>query len=247
MNYSREINCSSRGIHSSGMKKNNINKGKDNKKYCGVCHKAGKTANEYESHFTKSLPGPAGVVTCPMILASVCKRCGNAGHFSDHCTLKQNLPFKNNRLSTALAPLATATATATAAAPLATAVGPLSRLSGNGFALLAVMDSDDDDVVMPVVKRPKISVEKEIASLAPNGVSFATILLKPVPVPVSVSVSVPGTALKLSPNLQRLLSSEQSERLLLAEKIFAERKRKPCSWADSDSDSDGDEEENSAW
>ena len=236
MNYSREINCSSRGMNSrmnsSGMNSTGIknnNKGKDNKKYCGVCHKAGKTANEYESHFTKSVPGPAGVVTCPMILASLCKRCGNVGHFSDHCTLKQNLPFKNNRLST----IATA-------APLATAARPLSRLSGNGFALLSVMDSDDDDVVMPVVKRPKISVEKEIISLAPNGVSFATILLKPAP--VSVPVSVPGTALKLSPNLQRLLSSEQSERLLLAEKIFAERKRKPCSWADSDSDSDGDEE-----
>lgn len=223
MNCVREMNSSARGM---GMK----NKGKtSDKKYCGVCHKAGKPASEYESHYTKSVPGPTGIVTCPMILASVCNRCGQSGHFSDHCTIKKNMPFKNNRLSAAPAPVRAIAATAV-------------RRSENGFAALAALD--DDEVVMPVVKRPKITVEKEIASLAPNGVSFASMLLKPAPVPIV------ETGFKISPKLQTLLASEKSEKLLLAEKIFAERKR--CSWAESSSDeeSECDEDEyvdNSAW
>jgi len=226
MNCARQMN-NSRGMNTSGM--NTSNKGKvSDKKYCRVCHKAGKPASEYESHYTKSVPGPKGIVTCPMILASVCNRCGQSGHFSDHCTIKKNMPFKNNRLS------APAPATATAA----TAV----RRSENGFAALAALD--DDEVVMPVVKRPKITVEKEIESLAPNGVSFAAMLLKPAPVPIV------ETGFKISPKLQTLMAVEKSEKLLLAEKIVTERKYR--SWADSSSDeeSDCDEDEyvdNSAW
>jgi hypothetical protein len=97
---------------------------------------------------------------------------------------------------------------------------------------------------MPVVKRPKITVEKEIESLAPNGVSFAAMLLKPAPVPIV------ETGFKISPKLQTLMAVEKSEKLLLAEKIVTERKYR--SWADSSSDeeSDCDEDEyvdNSAW
>jgi len=226
MNCAREMN-NSRGMNSNGMK----NKGKSDKKYCGVCHKAGKPASEYESHYTKSVPGPTGIVTCPMILASVCNRCGQSGHFSDHCSLKKTLPPKNNRLS--------------ARAPAAPAVA--SRSVTNTYAALALID--DDEVVMPVVKQqPKMTVEKEIASLAPNGVSFAAMLLKPAPAPIV------ETGFKISPNLQTLLASEEkSEKLLLAEKIISERKSsvfKRRSWVDlSDSEDDDDEEyvDNSAW
>jgi len=55
------------------------------KKYCGVCHKAGKSEKEYTNHFTKSSPGPSGVVICPTILTNHCRRCNGYGHFSDHC------------------------------------------------------------------------------------------------------------------------------------------------------------------
>jgi hypothetical protein len=167
-----------------------------------------------------------------MILASVCNRCGQSGHFSDHCTIKKNMPFKNNRLSTI------------DAAPSRAAPVVASHRSNNVFAALAV--DDDDDLVMPVVKRPKITVEKEITSLAPNGVSFAAMLLKPAPAPMI------ETGFKISPKLQTLLASEgKSEKLLLAEKIVAERiPRKMSSWAsmsDTDTDEDDDYVDNSAW
>ena len=55
------------------------------KKFCGICKAVGKSEEEYSSHFTKSAPGPKGVVTCPVILSSVCKCCFKQGHFADHC------------------------------------------------------------------------------------------------------------------------------------------------------------------
>ena len=225
MNCSREMNCA-RGMNNSrGM--NNKSKTSD-KKYCGVCHKAGKPASEYESHYTKSVPGPTGIVTCPMILASVCNRCGKSGHFSDHCSLKKPLPPKNNRLSTP------PPAPAPAPAPV--------RRYANAYAALAA--DDDEEVVMPVVKQPKITVEKEIASMAPNGVSFAAMLLKPAPAPVV------ETGFKISPNLQTLLSAEKSEKLMLAEKIIYERSTKHCSWVDltdDEEEEDENDDDNSAW
>jgi len=57
------------------------------KKFCGVCQKAGKTEKEYTSHYTKSIPGPTGIVTCPTILQSSCTFCFAKGHWAseDHC------------------------------------------------------------------------------------------------------------------------------------------------------------------
>jgi len=223
MNCAREMNCS-RGMNSSrGMN----NKGKtSDKKYCGICHKAGKPASEYESHYTKSVPGPSGIVTCPLILASVCNRCGKSGHFSDHCSMKKPLPPKNNRLSSRVA------APAPAPAPV--------RSYANTYAALAA-DDDEEEVVKPVVvkQQPKMTVEKEIASLAPNGVSFAAMLLKPAPAPVV------ETGFKLSPNIQTLLASEEkSEKLLLAERIIAERSTsKHRSWVEFSDDEEEDEDD----
>ena len=55
------------------------------KKFCGVCQKAGLSEKEYTSHFTKSTPGPQGIVTCPTILNNECSFCHNLGHFKNSC------------------------------------------------------------------------------------------------------------------------------------------------------------------
>ena len=54
----------------------------ENKKFCSVCHKAGKSEREYTSHFIKSIPGPNGIVICPTILSSECKFCFQRGHWA---------------------------------------------------------------------------------------------------------------------------------------------------------------------
>jgi len=56
------------------------------KKFCSVCKNAGKSESEYTSHYTKSVPGPKGIVVCPTILQRQCNKCGNYGHFSNFCT-----------------------------------------------------------------------------------------------------------------------------------------------------------------
>ena len=55
------------------------------KKFCGVCQKAGLSEKEYTSHFTKSVPGPQGIVICPTILNNECSFCYQFGHFKSAC------------------------------------------------------------------------------------------------------------------------------------------------------------------
>jgi hypothetical protein len=53
--------------------------------YCATCHKAGEPISVYTGHFTKSSPGPDGVVVCPLILSSVCGYCRKSGHWTKFC------------------------------------------------------------------------------------------------------------------------------------------------------------------
>ena len=55
------------------------------KKFCGVCHKAGLSERDYTSHYTKSTPGPQGIVICPTILNNECSFCFQLGHFKSAC------------------------------------------------------------------------------------------------------------------------------------------------------------------
>ena len=59
--------------------------GKSHKKqinpFCGTCHKAGKPTD----HWTRSVPGPLGVITCPLILSTECGYCHELGHWAKFC------------------------------------------------------------------------------------------------------------------------------------------------------------------
>ena len=71
----------------------------ENKKYCSVCHKAGKTEREYTNHFIKSTPGPNGIITCPTILSSECKFCFQRGHWAseEHCPALRQKKKRENK------------------------------------------------------------------------------------------------------------------------------------------------------
>jgi len=186
------------------------------KKFCGVCHKAG--SSDYESHFTKSVPGPNGIVICPTILNSMCKCCGKYGHFSDHCPTASK--SKNKEYVASVAPISHAT-------PIVK-----SKISNiNRFSVLNDCDSDDDK---PLVKRVKFLDEKqEIINRAPNGISFATMLLKPAPVVIKPASFNPPA---FSVNSNKMIVNKRSG-----------------SWlSDSEDDSDyhddyDDYDDNSAW
>ena len=181
---------------------------KSNKKYCGVCHKAGKPASEYESHYTRSIPGPNGVITCPIILSAVCKTCGKSGHFSDHCN---NISLPKKQISNKVS-----------------SIKP-SVKNSNLFSAL----TDYDDMPVTNIKKTIIvnneDIKKEIRNLAPNGVSFADMLMRerePVKKNTHAIIAAASSA-------SQKMDSNNIAKILFAEKILSQNR---CSWLDSDSD-----------
>jgi hypothetical protein len=55
------------------------------KPYCGACHKAGKTIQEYTSHWTRATKDTKSPITCPMILSAECSYCHKNGHWKKFC------------------------------------------------------------------------------------------------------------------------------------------------------------------
>ena len=69
----------------SNRKQQGGNRRPQKKTFCKVCFDAGKTEQEYTSHFLKDRPGPNGKVVCPTLLATECRYCHEHGHFKSHC------------------------------------------------------------------------------------------------------------------------------------------------------------------
>jgi hypothetical protein len=61
----------------------NVNTGL--KKYCKVCHDAGKTEAEYTSHYVRETRDPKSKVVCPTLLSLECRYCFLKGHTVTHC------------------------------------------------------------------------------------------------------------------------------------------------------------------
>ena len=207
---------------------------KGDKKFCGVCKNAGKPAALYESHFTRSMPGPKGIVMCPTILNAVCNTCGKSGHFTNSKQCPNNRSdLKDNTRMTSVK-------------------GKVSIKESRATNIYSVLE--DFDYELPVVKRQKVvcstaatcataatcSINEEINALAPGGVSFADMLKKPVPKPVEPS-SYSGY--KISQKLQETIDKR------LTTNIHSDKSRMlqfRTSWI-SDDESDDDIDNNTAW
>ena len=57
------------------------------KKYCKVCHDAGKSETEYTSHFIRENRDPCSKVVCPTLLSLECRYCSKKGHTVKYCKL----------------------------------------------------------------------------------------------------------------------------------------------------------------
>jgi hypothetical protein len=64
--------------------------------YCATCHRAGLSKKEYTNHWTKTSPGPDGVIVCPTILNTQCTYCHQKGHWVKFCPTIKN---RSSRLS----------------------------------------------------------------------------------------------------------------------------------------------------
>jgi hypothetical protein len=71
----------------------------DKKPYCGTCHKAGLSYEEYTSHYTRKSPDPNSEIVCPLILNALCSQCNEKGHWKKYCP-KLSWGTKNTRQNT---------------------------------------------------------------------------------------------------------------------------------------------------
>jgi len=154
------------------------------KKFCGVCQKAGRSESEYTSHYTKSVPGPQGVVICPTILNNECSYCYGRGHFKSACPelaakekmqKRSGYQEKNFHLQKKKSEL------------------PVIPVSRGGFGALAASDSDSEED-RPIGKKRKIDTPAPVkeawpalatntaAPVKPEKPSFASVISAPAPV-----------------------------------------------------------------
>lgn len=54
-------------------------------KMCSVCYHAGKTPEEYTSHYLRESADPCSAIVCPILLATKCKYCHECGHTPKYC------------------------------------------------------------------------------------------------------------------------------------------------------------------
>jgi len=73
------------------------NRRSQKKTFCKVCFDAGKSEQEYTSHYLKDRPGPIGNVVCPTLLSTECRYCHEHGHFKSHCPVLEERKRDNKR------------------------------------------------------------------------------------------------------------------------------------------------------
>jgi hypothetical protein len=200
---------------------NNINKSHSvsnkmgsNKAFCGACQKAGKTMEEYTSHWTRSKPGTEGVVTCPLILASNCGYCHETGHWTKFCpmlvnkTVSKSVVVVEKQVKIMANPV-------------------LVVAHKKRFDMLYMSDDEEEDEVEVVTKKPKT---KETTM---DDQRFPPLTLKK---KVNLSILHPTETKSWSSVVQTPLQS-----VVIPTSRPLPMKKKIINWADDDSDSDEDD------
>ena len=115
--------------------------------FCKVCKDAGMSEKMYTSHYVRDIPGPKGIVVCPTLLKTKCRRCSRTGHTRSRCPL--NAP-KERRQSRTTRVQAVDTDGFVKVSTKLKAVDPTPVVSAlgvdNSFSNLLDSDDDDDDV-----------------------------------------------------------------------------------------------------
>lgn len=154
--------------------RSNEKKGTPQKKFCGVCHKKGLAESIYTSHFTKSLPGDKGIITCPTILNASCSFCGEKGHWANEkfCrAMRADIKDRSRTHYVSNIPVRTPT---------------VNHSSNNLFANL---DADGEDIIPQKITQPRPHLRphlrpKPVTSIAPlptpvSGISWASMASRP--------------------------------------------------------------------
>lgn len=201
--------------------------------YCDTCYRKGLSEKEYTSHYTKSEPGPRGVVVCPTILNSVCKACGMKGHWASEkfCSVVRREARQKDRREQEQ--------------KMAVAKPVAKKTTTNVYAALM----DDEGEAVSVAVAPPRPVAPPVRPH--TGPSWADMAAKPALLTPKVEEPSPLTPLKFhtvyydskNTKYEPLMTDAERE----AYKILNERKAAGCfekknSWLELSDDDDDDEE-----
>ena len=184
------------------------------KKYCKVCHDAGKSETEYTSHFIRENRDPCSKVVCPTLLSLECRYCSKKGHTVKYCKLLEKDKIAETRQSKSI--------TNTKSKSQEKYKQP-----NNMFSNLESDSEDEDDEKQ----------EKELVIRAPaittNIKSYASALLRPAIIPKEVKITLPIPIMSNTRKINNIVPSYNN-----IKSTYIKNK----SWADTDSDSDSDSE-----
>ena len=231
------------------------------KKYCKVCHDAGKSETEYTSHFIRENRDPCSKVVCPTLLSLECRHCSKKGHTVKYCKIlekdkisearqrkndcklvikpKSEEKYKQANMFSNLE--SDSEDDNLAPPPITTKVKSLVLKVPNNF-----FESKDDDLDFrppPITAKSKNLVLKvpnnffeskddDLVCISPNK-SYASALLRPTIIPKEVKITLPIPIMSINRKINDFVPSYNN-----IKSTYIKNK----SWADTDSDSDSDSE-----
>jgi hypothetical protein len=172
----------------------------ERKPFCKVCQDAGKTQEEYTSHYTRASPESNSIVICPTLLALECRYCFKNGHTVKYCTVLA----ANNKMKQKVekATAFTSTKEAQQVKKMETKQKPINKFA----ALDSDSDEEEDDeksqqklsmsVSLPAKEEfpalPSKLVKAHVATVSVVSSSYASMASKPAMMS-SIKKAVPTT------------------------------------------------------
>jgi hypothetical protein len=206
------------------MSRNNNNNNKnstktDTKKYCKVCHDAGKSETEYLSHFIRESRDPNSKIVCPTLLSLECRYCSNKGHTIKYCKILE----KNKNMSSRQERINNYHKTEKKDIKYTE--------SSNIFDNLG-SDSEEEDEDFSDIRAPNSTLSDNFSEICSKSVpkSYASVLSTPVAKPV--------TAIPVLTRMSSVINLEQETTNVSKSVAKPFDKYQGKSWADTDSESD---------
>ena len=209
------------------------------KKYCKVCHDAGKSETEYTSHYIRADRDPLSKVVCPTLLSLDCRYCSKKGHTVKYCKILEKDKIAEARQSKS-------------SIKNTKPKSLVCKVPANMFSSLE-SDSEDEQEVKKVKKDDDLvckvpanmfsnlesdSEDDDLVFRAPaittNTKSYASALLRPAITSKEVKITLPIPIISINRKINDFVPSYNN-----IKSTYIKNK----SWADTDSDSDSELEE----
>jgi hypothetical protein len=196
------------------------------KKYCKVCHDAGKSETEYMSHFIRESSQPNSKVVCPTLLSLECRYCSKRGHTVKYCKILEkdkNMSSRRERANNY-------------------------RIESDKNDVKCKQSNNIFDYLSDTEKEEEEQLEKNSDIRAPNSTqsdnfseicsksvpkSYASVLSTPVAKPVAIAVPIPVLT-----RMSSAINLEQENPNVPKSVANPFDKYQGKSWADTDSESD---------